>query len=204
MKMANSSSLCARDLTAANFDALMSRLDTDRNRAGDKYEEIRWKLVSFFQWSTCLDAEKLADEAFDRVAEKLVGDEENIQNVVAFLWGVARKVRLEALRRNSRTVLLSDLSDAPSFADWLTIRNFQNEPAEDKLRLKCLRRCILSLSVSDRRLLMEYYSSRKRIAARRKLAQEYGLTKGALRLRATRLRSKVEALIKEYLTETED
>jgi hypothetical protein len=197
----HSSSLCARDLTAANFDALMLRLDTDRNRAGDKYEEIRWKLIGFFQWSSCLDAEKLADEAFDRVAEKLVGDEENIQNVVAFLWGVARKVRLEALRINSRTVLLADLSDAvPSFADRLTIRNLQNEPAEDTRRLKCLRRCIQSLSSSDRRLLLEYYSPRNRIASRRKLAQEYGLTKGALRVRATRLRSKVETCIREYLT----
>jgi hypothetical protein len=63
--MANSSSLCARDLTTANFDALMLRLDTDRNRAGDKYEEIRWKLIRFFHWNSCLDAEKLADEAFD-------------------------------------------------------------------------------------------------------------------------------------------
>jgi len=195
------SSLYARNLTAANFDALMWRLDTDRNRAGDKYEEIRWKLIRFFQWSSCLDAEKLADEAFDRVAEKLVGDEENIQNVVAFLWGVARKVRLEALRTSSRTVLLADLSDAaPSFADRLTIRTLQNEPAEDKRRLKCLRRCIQSLSASDRRLLLEYYSPRNRISGRRKLAQEYGLTKGALRVRATRLRSKVESLIKECST----
>jgi len=197
----HASSLYARDLTAANFDALMWRLDTDRNRAGDKYEEIRWKLIRFFQWSSCLDAEKLADEAFDRVAEKLVGDEENIQNVVAFLWGVARKVRLEALRTSSRTVLLADLSDAaPSFADRLTIRTLQNEPAEDKRRLKCLRRCIQSLSASDRRLLLEYYSPRNRISGRRKLAQEYGLTKGALRVRATRLRSKVESLIKECST----
>jgi hypothetical protein len=199
------SSLCARDLTAANFDALMLRLDTDRSRAGDKYEEIRWKLIRFFQWSSCLDAERLADEAFDRVAEKLIGNEENIQNVVAFLWGVARKIRLEALRTNSRTVLLADLSDAaPSFVDRLTTCNSQNEPVEDKRRLKCLRRCIQSLSASDRRLLLEYYSPRNRISGRRKLAQEYRLTKVALRVRANRLRSKVEALIKECLTETEE
>ncbi len=68
------------DLTGDKFESLLLRLDADRNRAGEKYEEIRWKLIRFFQWSSCLHAEDCVDETFNRVAEKLTTESQDILN----------------------------------------------------------------------------------------------------------------------------
>ncbi len=85
--MAPNSPVPESDLTAAQFDALLRRLDADRNRAGEKYEEVRWKLVRFFQWNSCLAAEELVDETLNRVAERLAERGDEIPDVAAFAWG---------------------------------------------------------------------------------------------------------------------
>src|SRR5215467_5862857 len=94
------------DLTLDEFESLLLRLDPDRNRAGEKYEDIRWKLIRFFQWSSCVHAEDWVDETFNRVAEKLITESRQIQDVTAFVWGVAKRVRHEALRQQTKVVHL--------------------------------------------------------------------------------------------------
>ena len=37
-------------LTQAAFDGLLAMLDSDRDKAGEKYEFIRLKLLKYFQW----------------------------------------------------------------------------------------------------------------------------------------------------------
>src|SRR5260370_8775058 len=54
------------DLTTASFESLLQRLDPDRERAGGKYENIRRKLIKFFQWNDCFAEEDLADEPLGR------------------------------------------------------------------------------------------------------------------------------------------
>jgi DNA-directed RNA polymerase specialized sigma24 family protein len=201
-----SSPLFERDLTAARFEALLLRLDPDRNRAGEKYEEIRWKLVKFFQWSSCLEAEDLADETFNRIAEKLVSEREEIHDVVAFAWGIAKKIRQETLRRNTKTIPLPDLPGAEPFLQTrLAISDTEQELVEKKSRLKCLRGCIRRLSAEERSLLLAYHSPKgRRSDERRRLAQENGITMLALRVRANRLRFKLEECIKKCLASMAD
>ena len=55
-----------------NFDALLSWLDPDRNRAGNKYEEIRQSLIKIFSWRGFKDAEDLTDETISRVTAKVL------------------------------------------------------------------------------------------------------------------------------------
>jgi len=200
------SPLSKSDLTAAKFESLLLRLDTDRNQAGEKYEEIRWKLVKFFQWSSCLEAEELADETFNRVAEKLASEEEGIKDVVAFAWGVAKRIRQEALRKDAKTVGLPDLPGADTMlADSRVPVDAQHELTGNQRHLKCLRRCIQHFSATDRQLLLAYHSPRgRRIEGRRRLAQENGITMIALRVRANRLRFKLEECIKRCLGSTAD
>ncbi len=195
------SPLPKNDLTAAKFESLLLRLDTERNRAGEKYEEIRWKLVKFFQWSSCLEAEDLADETFNRVAEKLASEEEGIKDVVAFTWGVAKRIRQEALRKDAKTVGLPDLPGADTMlTDSRAPADAQPELTGNQKHLKCLRRCIQHFSARDRGLLLAYHSTRgRRIEGRRRLAQENGITMVALRVRANRLRFKLEECIKRCL-----
>src|SRR5260221_8969434 len=102
MRMANSDSLALpKDLTAAQFEGLLQRLDADRNQAGEKYEDIRWRMVRFFQWNSCLTAEELVEETLNRDAEKLAAGAHEIPHVAADAWGLARKVKQEALPMDS-------------------------------------------------------------------------------------------------------
>ena len=194
------------DLTAAKFEGLLLRLDTDRNRAGEKYEEIRWKLVKFFQWGSCLEAEDLVDETFNRVSERLATEKEGIQDVAAFAWGVAKRIRQEALRKETKTIRLPDLPGGETFlADHPVAADGQNKLIGNQGRLKCFRRCIQSLSAQDRRLLLAYHSPKgRRIEGRRRLAQENGITMLTLRVRANRLRFKLEECIKKCIAATAD
>jgi hypothetical protein len=200
------SSLPENDLTAAKFESLLLRLDPDRNRAGEKYEDIRWRLIKFFQYGFCVEAEDLADETFDRVAEKLAAEKEAIRDVAAFVWGVAKRIRQEALRREVKTVRMPDLPGAEgSFADARVTDNSQRNLSEAEKRLTCLRKCLQHLSAGDRRLLLTYYSPRgDRIGGRRRLAQENEMTALNLRVRANRLRFKMEQYIKKCLASTAD
>jgi RNA polymerase sigma factor (sigma-70 family) len=194
------------DLTAARLEALLSRLDTNRDRAGEKYEEIRWKLIRFFQWGSCIHAEELVDETFNRVAQRITSSEEEIQDVVGFLWGVAKNLRQEAIRRETRTVRLPDLHGGEeSFAESQVVDLFQSEASTNKKRLKCLRTCIQGLSAEERTLLLAYHAVRgRRSEARRRLAAENGITMVALRVRVNRLRFKLEKCIKDYLSRPAD
>lgn len=184
-------------LTADKFEGLLLRLDPDRERAAEKYEEIRWKLIKFFQWGACVEAEDLVDETFNRVAEKLASKEE-IHEVPAFVWGVAKNVRQEALRREKKKVLFPD---TPSFEESFAAPDAASgEDIKPRNRLQCLRRCIHHLSAEDRRLILKYHSpDGRRAEGRRRLAQEIGLTMLALRVRANRLRFKLEQCISKCL-----
>jgi DNA-directed RNA polymerase specialized sigma24 family protein len=191
------------DLTAAKFERLLLRLDPNRDQAAEKYEEIRWKLIKFFQWGACVDAEDLVDETFNRVGEKLESDNEGIHDVTAFVWGVAKNIRQEALRRESKIVRLPDLPGAEEH--FPSPRVADGEVVESHGRLKCLRRCIQHFSAGDRRLLLKYHAPRgRRGEGRRRLAQETGLTMLALRVRVNRLRFKLEQCIKECLASSSD
>jgi DNA-directed RNA polymerase specialized sigma24 family protein len=187
-------------LTAEKFEGLLQRLDCDRDRAGARYEEIRRKLIRFFLWRYCRDAESLVDETLDRVAGKLAEDRATIRNITAFVWGVARNVRQEAVRRDARTVPLPDFSlDDGLFAGAWTPADPPGH-AGDQERIRCLRKCIQSLSEGDRRLLVTYHlTGGRRADERRRLAQEIGITQGALRIRATRLRFKLAELMSRSL-----
>jgi hypothetical protein len=58
-------------LSQEAFDRCLAWLDPDRERAGEKYEEIRRKLISDFVRREWVDPEGLADETIDRVIHDL-------------------------------------------------------------------------------------------------------------------------------------
>jgi len=182
----------------------MMRLGTDRNHAGTKYEAIRRQLIKYFYYSSCLDPEQLADEVFDRVTEKLVLDEVKIHNIGAFLWGIARNIRLEALRKSSRIIYLSDLSDVESLPTINpVVYDDQIEACENKKPLNFLQESIHQIPAKDRKLLLEYYSPQgHRAIARQLLAQKNGMTLRTLRVRITRLKFKLRKHMGECLVDS--
>src|SRR5258707_3559667 len=84
-------------LTANAFAKLLNRLDADRERAGEKYEDLRRTLNRFFEWRGAPFPEEHADETFNRVARKLDEGVE-IKNFGGYCYEVARLVCLESTK----------------------------------------------------------------------------------------------------------
>jgi DNA-directed RNA polymerase specialized sigma24 family protein len=181
----------AATLTAENFAKLLACFDSDRNTAGEKYEELRRTLIRFFEWRGAPFPEDQADEAFNRVARKLDEGLE-IRNIRSYSYEVARLVHLETLKSvdSKRDPIEEDYQNpvASTGAD---------EAAELEIRLSCLDSCLDDLPEDSRRLILEYYQddSRDRIDRRRSLATALKLNREALANRAQRLRFKLEACV---------
>ena len=179
-------------LTADTFAKLLDRLDPDRERAGERYEELRRTLTRFFEWRGAPFAEEYTDEVFNRIARKLSAGVE-VRNIGSYCYEVARLVCLEALKgadskRASFDATHHDLPDA----------KVENGAREQEIRLDCLEECLDALPMGSRDLIVEYYQDdkRDRIERRKALAARLGLQREALANRAQRLRDKLEQCVK--------
>jgi DNA-directed RNA polymerase specialized sigma24 family protein len=182
------SSINDDDLTYSQLEILLGRLHGDRDRAALEYEDLRRKMIRFFRWNGCQSGEDLADEVFDRVAQRLGGVP--IDNVVAFLWGVARNLVREASKKPQPiSIDLLPATREPHSGD--TEARFIHEQ-ETQRRLQCLRRCLQRLPAAEREQLLEYEHCLIERGEPRLLAAQFGLTIGALRTRVHRLRHRLE------------
>jgi DNA-directed RNA polymerase specialized sigma24 family protein len=180
-----------RGLTPDGFEALLSMLHPDRELAGERYEEIRRRLVRLFEWRGCAHAEELADETFNRVARKSAeGLTLQRSDPYAYFCGVAHHVFQEVVRREARENRVLESGDWPSSGV------VDEEP---DYRLDPLRACLGTLENDQRRLLLRYHQEDQRIRSRKDLCDELGIPMNALRIRVHRLRKKVEACVQEKL-----
>ena len=188
------------ETVSSSFQVLLDRLDADPAVAAEKYETIRMKLVHLLQWRGCAEsyADELADRTLDRVAAKLA-DGEKVENVSAFAAAVARFILLEHSRKNRIDAVGDDLPETPVEIDM----SFLDDPDE---RMQCLRRCIATKFTDDeKRLVISYYDTdadEKTKTARRRLAESFGLTMNAIKVRACRLRMRLEACINDCVART--
>lgn len=177
-------------LEAHAFASLLKRLDVDRERAGQRYEELRRVLTRFFEWRNTPFAEEQVDETLDRVARKL-DDGIVIENLNAYCYEVARLVSLEALKgpatRQIQLVTTNIEAEVNSTEDAI----------EKEAHLICLENCLEKLPPQGRELIVEYYQDQKRskIDRRKALADRLGLKREALANRAQRLRDKLETCV---------
>lgn len=180
------------ELTADTFAMLLDCLDADRERAGEKYEDLRRTLLRFFEWRGAPFPEEHADETFNRVASK-IGQGVEIKNVGGYCYEVARLVFLESLKSpDSKRVSLEAIDLRDKSAD-----NPADEAAEKELRLNCLEDCLRALPQESSQLITEYYQQEKRgrIDRRKALAERLGLRRDALANRAQRIRDKLESCV---------
>ncbi len=182
------------DLTGEALEQLLRLLDNDRDRAAEQYELIRRKLLRLFAWRGCAFPEELADETINRVARKLEeGTEIKAENPSRYFAGVAHRIYLEVVRREQRErKVMAEVRAQPP-----------PEPIseETERRLRCLDSCLVRLGAQDRTLIVEFYrgSEGVRIANRKRLAGQLGITVNALRIRAHRLRARLETCVNECL-----
>ena len=183
------------ELDPLAFEEMLDWLDKDRNTAGHKYEAIRLRLIKVFNYRGCSDGESLADIVIDRVTRKAESLKKNYQGDPAhYFLSVAGKVYLE-YRRNPEMIELS-----PDIAEQ------NNKHAEEDIQPEydCLKKCLAEISKSeiDRHLIIGYYSAadgEKNKISRKNLAEKLGLTMDALKVKACRLRQRLERCINDCL-----
>jgi hypothetical protein len=140
-------------LRLEGWTLFLRRLDEDSEKAGQKYEALRSRLITMFRCRGLLDPAGLTDEAIDRIVKGL--EREEIQDIFAYAAGVARHVASEAFRRPSPVSLaeVQEPRQKQSFDD--------SQEAETDRRLDCLKDCINTLNESDRYLISNWYEHEK-------------------------------------------
>jgi DNA-directed RNA polymerase specialized sigma24 family protein len=187
------------NLTPRAFDQLLNWLDEGRNSDGQKYLEMRARLVKYFDRKNCRVPDDLADETLNRVGRRL--EEEGIttsENPAKYCYIVARFVFMESLRAAQKDNALRQEIPPLQYNNGFVL----SEAAEKQERmLSCLEQCIGKLDSSQREIILQYYSGKERvkIERRRTLAESLGISINALSIRACRMRDKLEACVKQCM-----
>ena len=177
-------------LTQEAFDKLLLALGGDRDSGSQKYLEIRTNLTRFFEWRGCSFPEDHADETINRVAKK-VAEGEEILNPSGYAMGVARLLLLEIIKGRQR--------EQSALTELGTASEVYVEPDDGEERLTCLKQCLQTLSPDNRDLILEYYQGEKseKIRNRKKLLERLGVPVNTLRMRALRLRERLQGCVEE-------
>lgn len=179
-------------LTRTAFLRLLSRLDPDPDHAGHKYEDLRRRLVGFFELRGSSCPEDHADETINRVTRR-IDEGQPVEHLVAYAHGVARMILLEALRREEK-----ERATEEAFAISMLTVNGRCD-----LRWACLDCCLDRLPAGDRELMLEYYryeaGGKGKIDARKALAGRLGIPSAVLRARAFRIRERLEVCVRRCL-----
>jgi DNA-directed RNA polymerase specialized sigma24 family protein len=179
-------------LTQLAFTRLLEWLDEGVDSQGERYLEMRRRLVSYFDRRNRPNADELADETFNRIARTLEQDGEIATTPPArYCYVIARFVLLQDFREDRKHVpLAGPVSAAVSQSCSVTLVDPDEGSAISEQRLDCLDRCLEELKPQQRELAIEYYrdARRQRIERRRGLAARLGITMNALAIRASRIR----------------
>ncbi|HSS22243.1 MAG TPA: hypothetical protein VLL54_19385 [Pyrinomonadaceae bacterium] len=183
-----------RDPTPEEFEKLLRWLDADREAAGGKYENLRYRLIRIFVARGSADPERLADEVMNRVATRIEKLVTTYDDPAKCFQGFAENVYLED-RRDRREESLDELQHQPAPTD---------ERDADKLEQEdeCLTNCLKQLSKGESELFRHYFQAERqaKIRARKNLAVELNLTVNALRIKAHRIRRRLHRCMEECLT----
>ena len=162
------------------FEELLLRLEPQAASAAERYCRLRGKLIRFFQWKRCRDAESLADEAIGRLLTKIY-EGEQIDKPGGYLYGIAQNVLREDMRRTARLVQIEDEGEM-AHGDSRIV-------ADDDPFVECAKLCSARLPEDKRRLLEQYYSDE---GSRAELARGMGLSLAALRTKIHRLKAELK------------
>lgn len=180
-----------KKITPDRFAKFLAWLDPHAEKAGEEYERLRFRLMTFFSHRNCRYPDELADETINRVVLKL--EEEVIEKKNAYFYGVARNVFLESLRREK--VFLN--------VDNLQVRAAEDkkEDEEDSAYRTCLEKCLDKLPPARRKLILDYFSQSRRakIDLRKKMSDTLNISKTALRMKVMRIKKKLRMCIEKCL-----
>lgn len=187
-------------LTHGALQRLLDWLSEGRGDSGQKYLEMRRRLISYFDRKSCQSPDELADETLDRVARRL--EEESITGVMPdkFCFAHAKHVLQEEYKRRQKRkqVSVDDLPASGQLAENPDIVTKLNEEREDQEKwLDCLKCCAQELALGERELIIRYYQSqgRGKIENRQALAASLGIPIEELRVKACRIRKRLKPCV---------
>jgi DNA-directed RNA polymerase specialized sigma24 family protein len=184
-------------ITQLAFTRLLAWLDDGVHSNGERYLEMRRRLVSYFDRRNRPAAEELADETLNRVARTLAQTGAIATKPPArYCYVVAKFVLLEDVRRERRHVPLDETWHVDGARPTPRIVPDSGVMLKEQ-RLDCLDRCLQELKPEQRDLIVEYYADdrRQKIERRRDLATRLGITMNALGIRAFRIRDGLMACV---------
>jgi DNA-directed RNA polymerase specialized sigma24 family protein len=183
------------------FHRLLEWLDQGTNSEGQRYLEVRRRLLAYFDRKNCPAPEELADETLNRVARRL--EEEAViesDSPAKYCYIMARFIFMEHLRRIQKDQIVLGETRLQRRRD-----NSDLTEADDNRErmLRCLEKCVSKLETLSRHIIVQYYLGEQsvKIRNRRSLAESLGLTMNALSIRACRIRDKLEACVRECVSE---
>ena len=183
-------------LTAEAFEHLLAWLDSGVDSDGAAYLSMRSRIVTYFDRKNCANPEDLADEVLNRVSRRL--EEEGTietESPAKYCYTVARFVFMEQLRSPSaREVGVEELTLSAAPSD-------QDEAVQREMTFECLEHCANALDNEQREMITRYYAGEKgvKIANRKRMAEEMGISLNALGIRAFRTREKLEGCLTRCL-----
>lgn len=181
------------DLSQTQFESLLNWLSEDREKAGEKYEEIRQSLVRLFELKGCSDPQTLADETINRLTSKIhtLKLDNNIKPIKVF-FGFAKNVFLEYLRKKETQFD----SDSEKF-----IGKNNYSPDETNFYLDYLQECLKNRPDSERQLILAYYEKNKseKLEQRRQLAEKLEIAIGTMHTRIHRIKISLQKCIESKL-----
>ena len=185
-----------RTITEHSFHSLLQALADDPAQTGERYEHLRRSLIKYFDWRGSLFPDRDTDETIDRLSRKLA-DGPTLDDLFTYALGIARNVLLESLRSQEREREAIQNSE---------ILMHDSTREESDLRFRCFETCLEELPAAKKGLIVAYYDGDKqrKIANRKRLAEEAGMPISRLRIQAHRIRQTLEDCIEECLSSTGD
>jgi len=179
--------------------------DPDPVRAAAKYADLFRRLVKFFEWRQCRSPEDLAQETMSRALAKIPSVTIVALDPAAYFFGFAKNLVREdrkGARRDERRIARLDQDRSPSqeedgpawpgeeehlgaigvLPDSLADLHRLDDRKTLQLRLQCL-------PAADRKLIVQYCLRDHR--GRGLLAEELGMTRNALSVRAHRIKRRL-------------
>jgi len=203
--MDTSRSLKEWELNQEAFNGLLNSLSTDHEQAAEIYEEIRRKLITFFEFRGCPSPQEQADITINRVARRIMeGERIYAADIGGYFYGVARNVLREYWKaaereatRLDRLQQIGPLAEAPDELNAREIERLRRERC-----LECLEKCLQSLPEETRQLIMLYYQGEKgaQVRIRQSLTEQLRISPTALRQRISRIRAKLDGCLNRCLS----
>lgn len=193
-----------QSLTPEGFRHLLSWLDPNPDGAGEKYEVIRRRLITFFICHGSQAPEEHADETIDRVARRIAaGEQVQAPDPYSYCHGVARMVMKEVWRNTAkRESAAGEINESHHpVVDPSSDDDAQQQRLSAEQRFECMQRCLRWLPPESRHLLVTYHQGarRQRIDNRNSLARQLGISINTLRIRVHRLRQELETCAEKCL-----